>query len=143
MKTGANTIPTFISGHPVLLSSSLLSKGFTPILYTDKKQLELRPKKPVFIVLSLSELRKFTATAQARNKLVVRIVAFSTPREYKAFWKYHLMLDVYNKLDMQNFTPYFVNLEYIVNLEFNNQALLQNPTKENLEKSINMLRTLL
>lgn len=122
MQINKEIVPLFIKGHPLKMWSHLLSKEFNPVFYMENKTtIANGASKTVYILTSLTELPKFIKSASEVGIKKLRIAAFTSPNELKAFQAWSLLFKIhYRKKDILSFIPYNVILPYLegLNVQF-------------------------
>jgi hypothetical protein len=100
-------LPIFTSGHPLTLSTSLISSGYKPIIYTMQRSVSKKPRgKQVFIVVSLYDIEDLKKALTVANFSTARVVVFISWKELKKHPKVMFSGPKHSKKDIDTFVPY-------------------------------------
>jgi hypothetical protein len=105
-------LPIFTSGHPLALSTSLISRGYKPIIYTMKRGVFKKPRgKQVFIIISIYDIEDLKKALTDANFSTTRVIVFVSWGELKKHPRAMFSGPKYSKKDIHTFIPYTFSIK--------------------------------
>jgi len=137
-------VPTFVSGHPLELFSSLELSGYKPQFFCMNFLMSKRNlRNSVLILLSPLEILRLLKELSNIKVEKVRFVVFSTIELKSIYLEFEPMFVIYHRRDIEDFYPTKVNISYVKSLDLPFQSGINPKSEKDLNVVIKQIKLLL